>query len=195
MTWIAQSNSWPQRTMSRAIWICLHGIPRGGVTGSVRARTPSVEQVSEVRAVNTPVTIDVSTRQCWVRRSPGREQRTEVCAVDFVVDDQICKALASVRNRVVVVVGRTGSDFTRVADAVVIAVGLATVGDEWTIIASVTARVAVGVQLIAICDEWTIIAGVAARVAVGVQLIAIGDVDAVVVAVGATVQVSVDGAL
>ena len=68
-------------------------------------------------------------------------------------------------------VGRAGCNFTRVAYAVVIAVRLATVGDEWTIIASVTARVAVGVQLIAICD-----------------------VDAVVVAVGASVEVSVDGA-
>ena len=141
------------------------------VSNSVCARTPSVKQVSEVRAVNTPVTIDVSTRQGWVRRSPGREQRTEVCAVDFVVDDQICKALASVGDRVLVIVGRTGSHFTRVADAVVIAVGLATVGDEWTIIASVAACVAVGVQLIAMCD-----------------------VDAVVVAVGATVEVGVDGA-
>ena len=150
----------------------LQGVAVVIVSESVCARTPSVEQVSEVRAINTPVTIDVSTRQCWVRRSPGREQRTEICAVDFVVDDQICKALAGIGNRVLVIVWRAGSEFARVASAVVIAVGLATVGYDWTIIAGVATCVAVGVQLIAICD-----------------------VDAVVVAVGATVQVSVDGAL
>jgi hypothetical protein len=61
------------------------------VSGSVRAGAPIGEQVSEVSAVNDAVTVNVRLRESRVDGSPKREQRAEVCAVDLVVDEQVCE--------------------------------------------------------------------------------------------------------
>ena len=70
--------------MSRAVWICLHGVPRGGVTGSVRASTPGVEQIAKICAVDETVAIEI-TRGVGGRWSPLREDDAEICTIDLAI--------------------------------------------------------------------------------------------------------------
>jgi hypothetical protein len=63
-----------------------------------------------------------------------------------MVDEQVCNALASVGNRVLVVVGHTGSDVTHVADAVIVAVGLRWVCDRGTVVGGIGPTIAVGID-------------------------------------------------
>jgi hypothetical protein len=52
--------------------------------------------MSEVRSIDVPVTIDIRLWESRVDWSPKREQCAEVCAVDLMIDKQVCDALASV---------------------------------------------------------------------------------------------------
>ena len=80
----------------------------------------------EVCSVDFAVTIHVCLRKSRVHWSPEREQRAEVCAIDLVVDEQVCNALAGIRHRVEIEVRRARSEFARVANAVAAATTAAT---------------------------------------------------------------------
>jgi hypothetical protein len=62
------------------------------------------------------------------------------------VDEQVRETLASIGNGVAVEVGRAGSDFTHVAYAVGVAVGLQRISDSGAVVGGVGATVAVGVE-------------------------------------------------
>jgi hypothetical protein len=81
-----------------------------------------------------------------VRRAPLRQQDAEVCAVGLIVNEQIRKALAGIRNRVVVKVRYAGSELTHVTYAVAIAVSLRWVCDGGAVVGGVGATVAIGVD-------------------------------------------------
>jgi len=63
----------------------------------------------------------------------------------LAVDEQVCKALASVWDRIGVEVWHAGGEFARVAYAVAITVGLRRVRDSGAVVGGVGAAVAVGV--------------------------------------------------
>lgn len=118
-----------------------------GVSDSVRAGAPSVEQVAEVCAVHDAIAIEI-TRRVGGRWTPLREQRAKVCAVDVPIDEQVREALAGIGNRVEIEVRSAGGEFARVADTVAVAICLRRVRDGWAVVVGVGAAVAVGV------DEW-----------------------------------------
>jgi hypothetical protein len=68
-----------------------------------------------------------------------------------MIDEQVCKALASIGDRVVVEVWRTGCNFTQVAYAVVVTVGLRWIRDGGAIVGGVGSTIAVGVDG---CDRY-----------------------------------------
>jgi hypothetical protein len=66
----------------------------------------------------------------------------------LAVDEEVCDALASIRDRVAVDIGRAGREFARVAHAVVVAVCLRWVRDSGAVVSRVSDAVPVGV------DSW-----------------------------------------
>ena len=64
----------------------------------------------------------------------------------MAVDEQVREALASIRDGVAVEVRYAGHEFARIADAVVVAVGLRWVCDGGAVVDGVRATVAVGVD-------------------------------------------------
>jgi hypothetical protein len=75
----------------------------------------------EVRSIDFAIAIHIARGVC-VRWSPLREQRAEIRAVHLSVDEQVCKALASIRNCVVVEVRRAGSDLDSITYAIAVTV-------------------------------------------------------------------------
>jgi len=63
-----------------------------------------------------------------------------------VVDEEVCDALATIGNTVVVEVGGAGSDFAQVAHAITVAVGLRWVREGGAVVCGVRSTVAVGVE-------------------------------------------------
>ena len=100
----------------------------------------------EVGSVDFAVGIHVRLRKSRVNWSPEREQHAEVCTVNLAVDEKVRETLASIGNGVVVEVWRAGGNFARIADAVVVAIGLRWVGDSGAVIVGVGSTVAVGVE-------------------------------------------------
>jgi len=99
----------------------------------------------EIGSVDFAVGIHVRLRKSRVNWSPEREQHAEVCTVNLAIDEQVCKALASIGNRVAVEVRYAGREFARVAYAVVVAVGLRWVEDRRAVVDGVGSTVAIGI--------------------------------------------------
>ena len=108
------------------------GVIRWRVSDSVCARAPSVQQESEVSAVALAVAINVAHCSRG-SQSLVRAQYAEVRAVDLVVDEQVCDALASGRTGVSVTVGRGGGNLALVGRTVGVAIGLDRIRVRWVV--------------------------------------------------------------
>ena len=114
-----------------------------GVSDSVCARTPVGEQIAEVCAVDFAVRIHIRLRESRVDRSPEREQHSEVCTVNLAVDEQICEALARVRNAVCVEIT---VDIACIADSVMVTVGLVGIQNRRAVVDRIRPAITVRVR-------------------------------------------------
>ncbi len=77
----------------------LHGVSVVGVSDSVCARAPGIEQVAEVCAIDIAVGVDVActSRRPSRARPPSVEHNAEVCAIDYAISVKTRWALRALR--------------------------------------------------------------------------------------------------